>query len=102
MQTSPNVLYYDFMKDHSEGTFYLSAMERLLPNYDVLLIHPGVERQRKAFTYSESFPKLSVALLIPGCFSHYHHEEIEDTPLFGYEEVDSIVDFVLNSKSGAC
>jgi len=95
----PQVEYYDFMLDHSSGTFYLRTLESLLPDYDVLLIHPGVERQGKALTYSELFPKLRVALLIPGDFSHYHYEEIGDTKLFGYAQVGSIVNFVLQEDS---
>ncbi len=95
----PQVKYYDFMSDHPSGTFYLQTLENLLPEYDVLLIHPGVERQRKALTYSELFPKLRVALLIPGSFSHYHHEEIGNTPLFGYENINQIVSFVLQEDS---
>ena len=77
----------------------LDILERLLPQQDVLLIHPGVERQKNAFHYAQQFPHLRVALVIPGAFNHYRHEEIHDVPLWGYENVNEIVEFVLQRKS---
>ena len=94
----PDVQYTDFMQDHPGGTDSLKTLECLLPENDVLLIHPGVERQNIVLTYSQQFPNLRVALVIPGDFSHYHHEEIFDTPLFGYQNIHEIVRFVLQRE----
>jgi hypothetical protein len=93
------VHYYDFMQDHPSGTESMGELEALLPHYQVLLIHPGVERQAIVLRYQEKFPQLRVALVLPGDYSSYSHEEIREMPLFGYENVDSIVDFVLKSET---
>ena len=81
-QKHPEVTYYDFMQYHPGGTESIVTLESLLPQQDVLLIHPGVERQKIAFTYSQQFPNLRVALVIPGDFFHYHSEEIHEIPVF--------------------
>ena len=95
----PEVIYYDFMKDHSGGSNSLEMLEELLPKYDVLLIHPGLERQSKAFSYQKQFPHLRVALVIPGDFTHYHDEELHGMQIFGYYHINPIIDFVLHKKS---
>jgi len=73
-----------------------SELEILLPAKDFLLIHPGVEGQKEVFKYSERFPNLNIAFVIPGDFGAYK-ERMKGIDLFGYEHAESIVNYVLNT-----
>lgn len=89
------VNYYDFMQDH-HGSFGANkdSLERLLPEKDILLIHPGVLGQKIVFEYPKMFPNLEIALVIPGDFAPYKPEN--GIEIFSYNQKESIVEFVLS------
>src|SRR3989344_2961892 len=68
-------------------------IEELLPEKDVLLIHPGVEEQKAVTEYPSKFPHLKIAFLVP--MPDDYHEKDGKIEAFGWGNLDAIIDFIL-------
>lgn len=89
--------YQDLTKE-TQGEFAENqqTIESLLPDKDVLLIHPGVEGQKAVFEYPSRFPNLKIALVIKGDFRSHSDCNKHGIKLFDYEQQDKIVEWVLS------
>ena len=95
----PDVRYIDYGKEFRSASFTWSRehLESMLPDADVLLIHPGLKNQKAVFEYPKRFPDLRVALVTPeGC--EYKESADFGISLFSYNHIDQIVKFVLRGK----
>jgi hypothetical protein len=73
----------------------IKNLELLLPQKDLLLIHPGIKSQRAVYEYPSRFPHLDVALLIPEMIEKYDPEN--NVKLFCWGNIEEVVDYILKS-----
>nr|MBA4405607.1 hypothetical protein [Nanoarchaeum sp.] len=82
---------YELVEDIS-----IKELEDILSqnNHDVLLIHPGLENQRKVIEeYPKRFPQLKIGLI------SYLPEDYEQGQVraFSYDRVNSVIEFILST-----
>jgi len=90
----PEVDYLDYRPESVIFETGKIELEKILPNKDVLLIHPGLKGQAIVLGYPAIFPKLRIAFVIGGEFEAYHMEN-GIMVIDGYR-TDEIVKFILN------
>jgi len=93
----PNVNYLDYNPGSDIFETIRGDLEKLLPEKDVLLIHPGVKGQEVISSYPIKFPHLKIAYVIVGEFEAY--QELNGIRLFlGCRDIKRIVNFILEPK----
>lgn len=95
----PEVDYVDYWPDSEVFEFVKIDLEKILPEKDVLLIHPGVKGQATVLGYPVRFPKLRIAFVIGGEVGAYQMEN-GIMVIDGYR-TDEIVKFILNKPARA-
>jgi hypothetical protein len=94
LEIYPEVDYLDYWTGSEIFDVVKEDLEKILPDYNVLLIRPGTAGQSAVFRYPARFPKLRIAFVIGGEVGAYH-EENGITLIDGYRTND-IVNFILN------
>ena len=93
----PEVDYLDYRPESEIFDFGRVGLEKILPEKDVLLIHPGVKGQAIVLGYPAIFPKLRIAFVIGGEFQAYPMEN-GVMVIDGYR-TDEIVKFILSKPA---
>lgn len=93
---NPDVEYHD-VTNSDEHAFKknMADLEALLPEKDVLLIHPGIKSQKRVMGYPARFPHLKVVLLVPGSKDDYD-VSANNVVLFGYKNRKEVIDYILS------
>ena len=96
--------FYDgLFKPSSDFICDKESLEKILGNYDVLIIHPGVDGQPIILKeFPSNYPNLKIGIVSPHIIIR-DYDPIDETKypnirLFPYEEQDMIIEFILAPK----